>query len=60
MDSKQNWEIAKNVGVDKENKDYICEHDAEHGYYKESDGGKPIEAQPKILPNTPQPFKSVK
>ena len=26
MDSKQNWEIAKNVGVDKENKDYICEH----------------------------------
>jgi len=55
-----NAEDAMNVGQDKPVKDYVDNYDAENGAYKESDGGKPTQAQPSILPNTPSPFKLTK
>ena len=51
---------AMKVGQDKPIKDYVDGYDIEHGKYKASEGGKPTQAQPSVLPNTPSPFKLTK
>jgi hypothetical protein len=51
---------AMKVGQDKPIKDYVDGYDAEHGKYTESKGGKPTQAQPTTLPNTPSPFTLTK
>ena len=54
-----NQKLVTSVGQDKTHKEATCAHDAEHGYYKTSDGGKPAGSS-KVLPNTKQPFTTKK
>jgi hypothetical protein len=60
MGHQPNHVEAQDVGADKTHKDYVDKFDAEHGCYKQSDGGKPTVAAPKVEPNKPTPFTLTK
>lgn len=53
-----NSDKAASVGQDKTYKDVTDAYDASRGKYdgSRSDGGKPTQAGPGPLPNTPNPF----
>lgn len=53
-----NSDVAKNVGQGKTTPDMTQEYDKRHGTYdgSKSEGGKPTNAGPGTLPNTPSPF----